>query len=146
MSKVGKQKRDDQGDPEDLVQAFAACSNFPKDRAGILALAQELRRASDDFHVPMAKIVRECGDSSSWCPTPHDLRNIAGEMRDKAKKAPFGCEVCQGSGWRSYQHPVNLNDYADFCDCARGRWMRQAEQDRKTEANANPKGKKFYAA
>lgn len=146
MSKI--RKDESQSDPEHLVQAFAAAGNFPKDREAVILLAQQLKRASEDFHVPMADIVRECVDSSSWCPTPHDLRNIAGELRDKAKKAPLGCQVCQGSGWRSFQKhvdPLNdgkgyMADYADFCDCERGRWMRQCEKDRKTEA-ATKKGK-----
>ena len=68
--------------PEDLVQTFAAAGNFPKEREGVLALAQALRRASDNFGIMMEAIVQECADTSAWCPTPADLRNIAMSMRD----------------------------------------------------------------
>lgn len=142
MAKLGKKSDGKQEDPESLVQAFAACGNFPKDREGVLHLAQELKRASEDFHVPMETVIRECHDISQWCPSPHDIRNVARELHERAKpKAPLGCEVCRGSGWRSYVHPVNGNDYADFCECSRGQWMRSMERQRKEEAAAKKASK-----
>ena len=82
MGRIRKTNEPHEGNPEDLVQAFAPASNFPKERAGVLALAQALRRAADDFHIAMTDIVRECSDVSSWCPTAADIRNVARSMRD----------------------------------------------------------------
>lgn len=147
MAKLGKKREESQPDSESLVQAFAPCGNFPKDREGLLQLAQELKRASDDFQMPMESIIRECHEISQWCPTPHELRNVAKGMREELRpKAPLGCEICQGSGWRSYVHPVNGNDYADFCPCARGQWMRSMERQRKEEAKAKKASKNFTQA
>lgn len=70
--------------PEDLVQTFATCPNFPAEHTGVLALAQALKRASVDFRIAMDRIVQECCDSSAFCPTPRDLRTVAIQMRDQA--------------------------------------------------------------
>ena len=84
MSKVGK-KSDGSQSPEDLVQIFAACSNFPRDRAGVLALAQALARASSDFRVPMKEIIQQCADISTYCPVPREIRNVAIGIRDEIR-------------------------------------------------------------
>lgn len=66
---------------EELIQHFAAAGNFPEDHNGVIALCSALKRASNDFDIPMSDIVRECSDSSAWCPTPNDIRNVAFSMR-----------------------------------------------------------------
>ena len=96
--------------PEELVmRAFARCSNNPKERAGILGLAQGLKAASDRFGVTMVSIIRECVESSTFCPTDTDLLNVARELRGPEKvkaarssKCPFA--LCDGSGWRECWH------------------------------------------
>ena len=72
------------------VQAFAAAGNFPKEKAGVQALADALERAACDTGMTMQAIVDECLDSSAWCPTPFDLRGVALSMRDKARHAKEG--------------------------------------------------------
>ncbi len=89
MPKLNK-RDDDAEQPEDLIQTFAACQNFPKDRAGVLALAQALARASSDFRIAMSDIVRYCADSSTWCPTPRDIRMVAIGIRDDRRNKARG--------------------------------------------------------
>jgi len=68
------------------VQAFATAGNFPKTVEGVRALADALDRAARDTGLLMAAIVRECLDSSAWCPTPFDLRGVALSLRDKGRE------------------------------------------------------------
>lgn len=106
MAKLNRKEGDEQGNPEDLVQAFAPCGNFPKERHGVLMLAQALARASKDFGIEMAAIVRECSDSSSWCPTPADIRNVAMSMRDSARNKRKGSQFAE---WEQIYGPPDPN-------------------------------------
>lgn len=90
--------------PEELVvRAFSRCSNYPKGRAGVLGLAQGLRLAADRFGVPMTTIVTECVEVSAFCPTDHDLLEVARALvpavwiRERRTKCPYG--ACDGTGW-----------------------------------------------
>ncbi len=102
--------------PEELVvRAFSRCSNYPKERAGVLGLAQGLRAAADRFGVEMPVIIAECVGSSSFCPTDHDLLEVARALRpadkqEKHDRCSFG--LCDGSGWREgfYLHTVHQGD------------------------------------
>ena len=113
--KFGNEEPTEAG-PEDLVvQAFSRCSNYPKDRTGVLGLAQGLRSAADRFGVEMPAIVAECAESSNFCPTDHDLLEVARALRPQDKQAnrdkcPSG--LCDGSGWREgfYLHTVHPGD------------------------------------
>ena len=94
--------------PEEMViRAFSRCQNYPKERAGVLGLAQGLRAASDRFGVPMADIIRECVESSSYCPTDTDLLAVARGLtaRDQPALKPWNphpkCPECGDSGWRT---------------------------------------------
>lgn len=82
---------------------FAACVNFPKDRLGVLALAQALARASKDFRVPMAGIVQRCADISTYCPVPRELRNVAIGMRDEERARK---EDNRNTKWESLYGPA----------------------------------------
>jgi hypothetical protein len=102
--------------PEDLViRAFSRCSNYPKERAGVLGLAQGLRASADKFGVSMSAIIAECVSTSSFCPTDHDLLEVARALRpadkqEKHDRCRFG--LCDGSGWREgfYLHTIHQGD------------------------------------
>ena len=131
-------------DPDELCrEAFSRCSNWPQDRAGQLGLAQGLKRAADRHRINQAALVRRCAELSAFCPTDHDLMRVAEEMAEDKARAPMGCEVCRGSGWRSFQKQIEpipgqpyMADYATFCTCERGQWMKAADDRRKAEARA----------
>jgi hypothetical protein len=118
MAKIDRDEQ--QQDPEDLViRAFSRCQNYPKDRLGVLGLAQGLKLASDRFSVKMEEIINECVESSVFCPTDADLLNVARELVPKEKsveekwknrKCPF--QLCDGSGWREkyYLHTHHVGD------------------------------------
>lgn len=82
---------------EDLIQTFAACSNFPREKAGVKALADALRRASTDFGIPMEQITRACADISTFCPVPREIRNIAIGIRDEIRRKR---ETNRDAEWR----------------------------------------------
>jgi hypothetical protein len=96
--------------PEDLViRAFSRCQNYPKERAGVLGLAQGLATAAARYGVTAEAIVRECVESSVFCPTDTDLLNVARGMRPAdggEHRHPTKCpyELCDGSGWREVCH------------------------------------------
>ncbi len=150
-----QEKFEDERTPLDMIECFSRCANFPRTVEGMQFLAQGLVKASRQTGVAMQTIVDACAAQSQYCPTDHDLMTVAAEIRAERKaestpKAPLGCEVCRGSGWKSFQRPVSIAsvapytaDYADFCDCSRGQWMRMMERQRKEESAAKKKGKVF---
>ena len=103
-------------EPEELViRAFSRCGNYPKERAGVLGLAQGLLKASEKFHVPMQRIIQECIESSTFCPTDHDLLEVARALKkvpDKPKETKCSFGLCDGSGWREsfMLHTVHPGD------------------------------------
>jgi len=96
QSKPGAVKEKPAGE---LIYEFATCGNFPKDIAGLEALAAALERASTDTGITMSAIVRECSGSSAWCPTPHDLRAIATQMKATLRQTKEG-------NWRAAQERI----------------------------------------
>lgn len=101
MSKL--KKTESQENAEELIQEFAAAGNFPKERAGVLALAQALSRAAKDFGLTMQAIVQACSECSQWCPTPHELRNMAMSVRDSIRSKNA---ISQHAKWdRMYGSP-----------------------------------------
>ena len=145
MSKLHKTHDNDQPEqaPEDLViSAFSRCQNYPKERTGVLGLAQGLRNAATVSGTQMAAIVARCQELSQYCPTDYDLLQVANELALLSRpRAPMGCRECQGSGWRSYVKHVETAageydaHYAEYCSCERGNYLRLArqEQARKNE-------------
>ncbi len=94
------------GSEELVMRAFSRCQNFPKERVGVLGLAQGLQGASDKFMVPMSSIIAACVRESTFCPTDHDLMNIARGMQPDKQVGPRACpnDLCDGSGWRQVHH------------------------------------------
>lgn len=95
------------------------------------------RDCKSDAH--LGAVTDHLMDTAQRFPTVADLaaafRDIdPPELPDySTDRGPMGCEACQGSGWRSYQKHVTLPngvgyvaEFADFCDCAKGRWKRDA--------------------
>jgi hypothetical protein len=136
------EEEQDETAPEELVAAFSRCSNYPKDKEGVLFLAQGLRKAATASGTQMAAIVARCQELSQYCPTDYDLLQVANELALLSRpRAPMGCRECQGSGWRSYVKHVEAAageydaHYAEYCSCERGNYLRLArqEQARKNE-------------
>ena len=78
-------------------------------------------------------------DTSSRVPPPAMLANAILETPvPEREKAPMGCEICQGNGWQSFTRMVGkqLLDYADFCVCDLGQFLRNAEIKRKQERSS----------
>ena len=74
--------------PEELVtRAFSRCSNWPKDRLGVLGLSQGLRKAADRFSVTMQAIVARCAETSQYCPTDADLINVGRDLKADIDRA-----------------------------------------------------------
>ena len=68
--------------PEDLVtKAFSRCQNWPKERLGILGLAQGLKKSAERFSVSMEAIVERCAEISQYCPTDADLLTVGRDLR-----------------------------------------------------------------
>jgi len=110
-----------EGMDEICQELFSRCSNWPKDRAGQLGLAQGLRRAADTYHVDPRVLATHCGKISSFCPTDADLFRVAGELHAEDERKKNGtpwirrdvCPDCDGSGWS--KRTVDGYDYAVRC-------------------------------
>ena len=96
MAKIGSNNASKKS-AEELIQTFAACSNFPKAPAGVKALAEALERASRDFGIEPERIVQACADVSTYCPVPREIRNIAIGIRDEIRRKR---ESNQEANWR----------------------------------------------
>lgn len=94
-------------DLEEMVtRAFARCSNFPKERSGIIGLAQGLGNACERFRVAAERVIERSIEISVYCPTDTDLFNVARDLAP-AKQQPSGkCphSRCDGSGWLEVLH------------------------------------------
>ncbi len=96
--------------PEEIVtRAFSRCQNWPKERLGVLGLAQGLRRASDRFAIPMNDIVLRCAEASQYCPTDADLITVAREMRDTIRRGAESKVDVTAEWQRQYGQPQDFN-------------------------------------
>ena len=108
MDRFAKVENDATGEKsveELVIEAFSRCSNYPKERVGVLGLAQGLAKAARVTGVSARAIVERCAEISQWCPTDMDLMNVARELQPVAErtehpsKCPYG-QLCDGQGWR----------------------------------------------
>lgn len=92
----------------ELVARFQRCPNYPRDVAGVKALAKGLEKASAIIGVSMASIVDRCSEESQYCPTDWDLMTTARGIRgpQEVRQAPSTCphDRCDGSGWLQIYH------------------------------------------
>ena len=72
---------------ETLVACFERCQNYPRDLAGVQALAKGLEEAAEKQGVPMAAIVDRWRLSSPFCPTDFDLMGAACLICDESERA-----------------------------------------------------------
>lgn len=99
----------------DQIQIFATCGNFPKDRAGLEALADALESAAKKTGVEMKAIIDACSTGGSWCPTPYDLLQAAVKIKGEVFQGFAGCSACGGTGWKVIVK--GDYEYAGRCDC-----------------------------
>jgi hypothetical protein len=72
---------------ESLLACFERCQNYPRDLAGVQAMAKALEEAAEKQGVPMAAIVDRCRLAGPFCPTDFDLMATASLIRDEADRA-----------------------------------------------------------
>ena len=95
----------DERPPIDLIAVFERCVNYPRDRAGVQALAQGLAKASQITGISAAKIVERCCEESSRCPTDAELLQTARGLQApnseerKKRRGPCPLKACDGSGF-----------------------------------------------
>lgn len=71
--------------PEEIVlRFFSRCHNFPKDRLGVIGLAQCLARAAQETGYSALLIAQRLADDSPYCPTDFDILNAAYAMKKRA--------------------------------------------------------------
>lgn len=102
----------------DQIYIFQTCGNFPKDRAGLEALAESLESAAKQTGVEMRAIVSACSTGGSWCPTPYDLLQAAVKLKGEQFQGFSGCDRCGNTGWR--MATKGDYEYAIACSCRKG--------------------------
>jgi len=129
---------------EDQIKRLSRLPFMPVEQEDRAGLVKEWKRAielgcSADRHV--VAVVDYLIDHLSKVPAPAEIvaacREIAAPDR---LKAPLGCEICQGSGYKHFERRVEpagvaayRADVSDYCDCSRGVWMRQCADARREE-------------
>ena len=114
------------------------------------ALTEEFRRVlrSCISEAHLGAVIDSLMDSCTRVPSPAEVAEAVRTVTapDRAK-APLGCGTCQGTSWYSYTKRITSvcgtqdYDFADFCSCERGVWMRQMEKTRKEEEAAKQRSK-----
>jgi hypothetical protein len=124
----------------------------PQDEEEIDSLMAEYRRIAQRDAKSLAHFLRAVDrliDSASRVPPPAELvQSLRETPVPEREAAPLGCGTCNGTGWRSFQKWVSpagvepyMADYADFCACDRGIFMRKADAARKEEQAAKRRSK-----
>ena len=68
--------------PREIVtKTFSRCSNWPTDPLGIEGLTEGLAEAVKQTGIPGIEIVKKCAELSDFCPTDHNLIEIAWELK-----------------------------------------------------------------
>lgn len=133
------QKRTGTGNTEkrtvaDACKAFAACANYPEEIAARNLLHETVASVCHAQGLDPYQLIKRCAAASSWCPTPFDIRAMASRMTDESRRAPAGCERCEGIGWI---HSVRLvvsplgdyeADYSGHCKCPLGDFLKAGER------------------
>lgn len=85
---------------------FQRCRLYPRDDEGVIALAEGLLYASDRTGIPMERIVAECKDISSFCPTDADLLRVAFDVKgpEKAPDLPKQAPEEISRAWQAFAH------------------------------------------
>lgn len=76
-------EQDQQQNPAELIGRFERCPNFPKTPEGIVFLAQGLAQAARTTGIDATDIVDACAAIGRFCPTDHELLNVARNIRDR---------------------------------------------------------------
>lgn len=75
-------------DPIDLIWRFATCKNFPRtEEYALRILAQALAGAAKKYSLDIRDVVERCIEVSEYCPTEHDLREVAREIHEEQQRA-----------------------------------------------------------
>lgn len=105
---------------------------------------ESLKGMADEF----TRVLRGCCRSDVHCAmvvdavmdaprervlSPGDIVETSRSVVSPDLIGPPGCNLCEGTGWFSFERPLTtpagdyVADYADFCACLRGKWMRESE-------------------
>jgi hypothetical protein len=109
-----------------FVGQLSRTINYPRDPEQIVAMAQALIRAAEATNVEADQIIRECAETSQYCPTDRDLLSVARDIKERVERArdaadvraPWdrnpACPKCNSSGWiiKSWLHTY-YHDHAE---------------------------------
>ena len=81
MAEIINDQADEQDGPEAIcTRFFSRCANWPKNRLGIIGLAQGLGLAARETGIAAEEIADECRRISTFCPTDADLLRVAHDL------------------------------------------------------------------
>jgi hypothetical protein len=84
-----------------------------------------------DRHV--TAVIDNLMDHSATIPAPAAIMEACqATVAPENQKAPLGCEICRGSGFKHLERGVY--EYCAFCVCDLGRWKNDAYEQRKAAA------------
>jgi hypothetical protein len=102
---------------EEQAERLGGLSKYPALPRAQQELRATLRKISDSDKVFIERLISACVDTNEFCPTPAELLRRATEMRSLTPKKTLGnldCEVCQGSGWESFERMVTLGSLEPY--------------------------------
>lgn len=113
---------------DELVPVFERSVNYPKTSEGFQFLCMGLVKASTYTGISMRDIVERCREMSEYCPTDHDLMQVARDIKIKRIETQNAGRN-QEAAWRKEYGPpkkINvLNEYTNLImsTAKGGRWF-----------------------
>lgn len=129
-----------------LCAVFERCGNYPRDVAGVKALARGLLWSSERTGIAMSRIVDEARQISTFCPSDADLYAVAQDLRGpaQAESIPIPPREQVRKAWQAFagEHKSIMQrsdkwhkDFAKVCAKVRERmgmekWMKSDSDER----------------
>lgn len=117
--------------PLDLIERFSRCQNYPRTVEGIQFLAQGLVHAQQTTGIEMEVIVGHCATISQYCPTDHELLNVARSIRDERLREAESRRD-QTAEWERQYGPAKPYDWrseaASIMPAAREYWRKDKQR------------------
>lgn len=121
---------------EEQIMRCSALNKFPLHPQGIKELRDTLRGIAGTTE-RARKIIDRVMQSNDACPTPHELKAVAAEVRRQEDLAPTGCPICNGEPWVTVEREV-IDALSKLpmkrlgsarCTCSKGQWFRMKDRE-----------------
>lgn len=125
------------------IMRCSSLQKFPLYPQGVKELKETLR-SSAQTPSRAERVIDKVMAERDTCPTPKELRQLAGEVLRAEDAAPTGCEICNGEPWVTVSKQIRDAITGELetrlgskrCHCAKGQWFRMKDAENKAKRDA----------